>query len=402
MAYLRKVDGDVRDGLQVYDVRWKAPAPDGTWKSRQARCVGHDAALEQKRRVEKELAERGRISRPDTATAEVCTWWLERYGTRRRRRGKAVEETSWEEAARVCRLLTAHVGATTAFSTLTPDDIEELLENRVNLLDGEPASAGTRNRMLGVLKGICGDAARAGFHHDNIAQGISAFSDGPARDPDAAQPPSFELLCDLAEALDRRETTFTNRWGQQVKRPAIQNVHDPERFFPSDRMWLFAYTGLRFSEARGLRVSDDRGSVLSLRETWPKKARAPRPYGKNAVALRDVPVPPQLRPYLDRLKEYSRCGRLLTGPDGQVIGYETWRNWLARAAQEVGFEGRTHQLRHFAASLWIKAGASELAVMKAGGWSDLHMVSSIYGHLWRNDIEELAATIGTLDVEKLA
>lgn len=58
-------------------------------------------------------------------------------------------------------------------------------------------------------------------------------------------------------------------------------------------------------------------------------------------------------------------------------------------------------LRHFAASLWIRAGASPLLVQRAGGWSSLAMVGRVYGHLFPSDVEQLSAHMDALDTEIL-
>lgn len=52
-------------------------------------------------------------------------------------------------------------------------------------------------------------------------------------------------------------------------------------------------------------------------------------------------------------------------------------------------------------SLWIKAGAAPFLGMKAGGWSSLDMVSTVYGHLWPSDIAELGHKVDALDWDDL-
>jgi integrase len=57
----------------------------------------------------------------------------------------------------------------------------------------------------------------------------------------------------------------------------------------------------------------------------------------------------------------------------------------------------THVLRHAAASLWVKAGATPFLVMKAGGWASLDMVSKVYGHPWPSDVVGLGRKVDALD-----
>ncbi|MBC3517185.1 site-specific integrase [Neobittarella massiliensis] len=49
-----------------------------------------------------------------------------------------------------------------------------------------------------------------------------------------------------------------------------------------------------------------------------------------------------------------------------------------------------HKLRHSAASYWANAGMSLFAISKLGGWSDLKMLSKVYGH---GDIDMLRAEL---------
>jgi integrase len=78
------------------------------------------------------------------------------------------------------------------------------------------------------------------------------------------------------------------------------------------------------------------------------------------------------------------------------------RNRLSAAARATWNDTiTTHVLRHTAASLWIKAGATPCLVMKAGGWASLDMVSSVYGHLWPSDVVGLGRKVDALDRDAL-
>lgn len=115
---------------------------------------------------------------------------------------------------------------------------------------------------------------------------------------------------------------------------------------------------------------------LVLRATQKRRATERRSYGKTDARMRNrrVPVPRQLQPVFERLAAYSRDGHLLTGPDGRVLAYETWRNQMQNTAEATGIVLTTHLLRHHAAALWIeaatRAGKSwEWQIMQFGGWA---------------------------------
>ncbi|MGH3442563.1 MAG: tyrosine-type recombinase/integrase [Nitriliruptorales bacterium] len=191
--------------------------------------------------------------------------------------------------------------------------------------------------------------------------------------------------------MDQPTQPVRTKGGAIACRPRWLDVHDAEHWRPSDRLWLIALTGCSWSEAAGLQLTDDLGDHLALTQVWPRGGDEPRMYGKASARVpRDIPIATHLRPVLDRLASYSRSGYLLTGPKGQPLPYETWRNRLSASAKAAGHpDVTTHVLRHTAASLWIKAGAAPFLVMKAGDPASLDMVSKVYGHLWPSDVVEL-------------
>jgi len=120
-------------------------------------------------------------------------------------------------------------------------------------------------------------------------------------------------------------------------------------------------------------------------------------HGRDLVTLQELFVVGEVTDQQQRWRNY-----LLSGPDGLRLAYETWRNRLAAAARATGNPDiTTHVLRHTAASLRIKAGATPLLVMKAGGWASLDTVSSVYGYLWPSDVVELGRKVDALDWEAL-
>lgn len=258
------------------------------------------------------------------------------------------------------------MGLVRRFASLTSEDLFEAVDTRTNMRTGEPVADGTKERMVGVLKALCLDARRRGWHPENIADDLpSSFG----RYSQRAYVPRLQVLQDIADELDRPTIEVNDRWGGRNERVTWSKAAEAlDTWVPSDRLWLLAYTGLDLGEARGLKPEDDHGRYIRLTETWPKNADKPRSHGKASSRVpRDVPVPEVLRPRLDRLTAHTRCGRLMTDPAGQILSYETWRNQFANATSRAGVELTSKMLRHFAASLWIRAGAGPPLVLE-GRW----------------------------------
>jgi integrase len=68
--------------------------------------------------------------------------------------------------------------------------------------------------------------------------------------------------------------------------------------------------------------------------------------------------------------------------------------WLpALAAAELEPPPRIHDLRHTAVSLWIAAGASPKEVAARVGHTSVRVVLDVYGHLWPEQDQALAARL---------
>lgn len=416
MATFNKLEGITKNGQQAYRVRWSEKQLDGTWKDDETRIYTYQAAREHARRMEAQ--HQGRRAQPASqlTVAEVAERFLRGYGTKPRKRavGGKVGERSWEAAAHEIAYVADQFSEDALFANVTAEDIEEIVGGRpqfayshtdeqgerIYLPTDQPASDGTKERMVGVLKALAADALEQGWTTVDVAAKLpSRWGAGSAK---RAMNPSVKVLEQLATDLDvPTQLTATKGNGSRTA-PRWLNVYDRDLWFPSDRMWLFALTGCDFSEAAGLWSDNDHGDYLELTEIRDRRGNV-RNHGKaDSRVPREVPVPGRLRPVLDRLKTYTRCGRLLTGGDGQPLAYESWRNQLRRSAATVGHpEYTTKALRHFAASLWIKAGATPFLVMKAGGWSSTNMVDQRYGHLFPSDVVELSRRVDRLDWDTL-
>lgn len=233
-----------------------------------------------------------------------------------------------------------------------------------------PLSATSVLRAVGVLAGILDDAKRAGRIRTNPARGT--------------------------ENLPKRETKKTRRYltDEEVLRLASA-IADPVR---SALVVTLAYTGLRWSEAIGLRVRD----VNPLR----RRLHVRRPLVEldgifyegepKSWERRTVPYPEFLSPALAQLM----VGH---GPDDHLFVDEggfhirqphVAKSWFLTGLAAAGIERLTpHDLRHTAASLAISSGANVKAVQRMLGHKSAAMTLDIYADLFDDDLDAVAARL---------
>ncbi|WP_342664746.1 site-specific integrase [Microbacterium luticocti] len=225
-------------------------------------------------------------------------------------------------------------------------------------------------RAVGVLAGILDDAQRAGRIRTNPARG--------------------------AENLPKKETKKTRRYltDAEVLRFAAA-IADPVR---SVLVLVLAYTGLRWSEAIGLRVRD----VNPLR----RRLHVRRPLVEldgifhegepKSWERRTVPYPEFLAPALEHLM----AGH---GPDDHLFVEEggfhirqphVARSWFLAGLAAAGIERLTpHDLRHTAASLAISSGANVKAVQRMLGHKSAALTLDIYADLFDDDLDAVATRL---------
>jgi integrase len=163
-------------------------------------------------------------------------------------------------------------------------------------------------------------------------------------------------------------------------------------------VYFLAYTGLRFGEAVALRVRRLdllRGRcevVESATEVGSQLVWGPtKTYERRTVRL------PR---FLAELLGEHLAGRpadpealVFTAPLGGPLRERKFlHGQLKPAARRAGLptELRAHDLRHTAASLLIRQGASVKAVQKTLGHKSAVMTLDRYGHLWPDELEDLA------------
>lgn len=179
---------------------------------------------------------------------------------------------------------------------------------------------------------------------------------------------------------------------------------------------LLAYTGLRWGEAVALRVED-----LSLPPLTDDGAEDDTAVGRIDVhhtdvliggkrsegtpknhRRRTVPVP---APVVADLRELTagerKTARVFTTPGGAAVHGanfrgRVWRDVLDAAGERLPAGLRVHDLRHTAASLAIRSGASVKAVQRMLGHATATMTLDVYADLFPDDLDDVAMRMATI------
>lgn len=164
-------------------------------------------------------------------------------------------------------------------------------------------------------------------------------------------------------------------------------------------VYLLAYAGLRFGEAAALQVVDVnvlRSRLRVHRSVTQVNGRMVFGAPKNGKA-RDVAVPKFLLEMLKELIEGMRPDALVFGDHngGPMRLRNVRRDWWNRAVKEAKESGvpdgfTPHELRHTAASLAIRAGASIKSVQRMLGHSSASLTLDRYGHLFEDELDGVA------------
>ena len=152
-------------------------------------------------------------------------------------------------------------------------------------------------------------------------------------------------------------------------------VHDQHL---ADVVWLLAWTGLRWSEARELRVADlieVPMPRLLIRRSAPETVEAK---STKSGRTRHVPLSDELLPVVRSMAKDKGPGDLLiTSPGGarlHAAAFKRTTRWTT-----TGRGRRLHDLRHTAACLWLAAGVPISTVQAWLGHSSLQ-TTQIYVH----------------------
>jgi len=170
------------------------------------------------------------------------------------------------------------------------------------------------------------------------------------------------------------------------------------------RVWalFLAFTGLRVSEAAGLRIRDVdlmrrrvtvRESVVVVNGRKVEQTRLKT----DAAQDRRVPLVPELVPLLDGLcADRSDRDRVFVSARGASINRANYsRREFRAAAEAIGMAGlRPHELRHTAVSHAIASGATVKEVQAIAGHSDASVTLNVYGHLFEDSLDQVSDRMG--------
>lgn len=175
-------------------------------------------------------------------------------------------------------------------------------------------------------------------------------------------------------------------------------------------VYLLSYTGLRWGEAIGLRIS----SLDMLRRRLQVEENAVLVNNRIVVGTpkthenRSVSFPKFLSEHIARACEGKSRGQLLLGA-GDVHfprpqNQRGWFNTAVKAAQveDTDFPRVTpHDLRHTAASLAISSGANVKAVQRMLGHASAAMTLDTYADLFDDDLDAVSARLDAVRAQTI-
>lgn len=223
-------------------------------------------------------------------------------------------------------------------------------------------------RAHGVLLGILEDARRDGIIRANPA-------------------------ADLDNLPRRRKTEHVYMTHEQVKLFAEgSNGRDL-------LIYLACYTGLRWGEIAGLRVSRvdlDRRRLRIVENAVYVNGRHHLQTPKTHE-LREVEYPAFLAPLMsEQIRGKTPDDLVIPAPMGGYLRHaRSGERWFRRGKESAGVPASItpHDFRHTAASLAVQAGASVKAVQRMLGHKSAAMTLDVYADLWDEDLTAVASAL---------
>lgn len=170
-----------------------------------------------------------------------------------------------------------------------------------------------------------------------------------------------------------------------------------------DIVTVLAYTGLRWGELTGLRVSDVDLAARRIRVRRSITAvggKLVEGAPKSKAGTRTVPIPNKV---IDLLKTRigGRAGEepAFTSPNGSLLRRENWVRdvaWAKAKKQINRPDLRIHDLRHTYASLARSAGADLRLLQKTLGHASITVTAHTYADLYDHDLDAVADALDTL------
>jgi len=288
--------------------------------------------------------------------------------------------TPWANHAGMVPTFTEYAAATVkdrpvAASTLTK---ERSLWRRIETVFGDwPINAIAPSDVRGFVDGLIAEGLSPAYVRDVYGL-VGMTFDYAVADEVIVQTPCVRV------SLPKRTSRIVAAEPTDVE--AIAASID-ERF--TALVSLLAGTGLRISEALALRVSD----VVDLPRPMVKVTKAitdgviGKP--KTAAGVRNVALPPWLRPLLTAHIDDRRLGPtdwLFPAPEGGLLNHRRFRSrFWNPACEAAGVVVTPHQLRHLQASLLIEAGRPVTEIAARLGHKDAHVTMTTYAHWLRDD-----------------
>ncbi|WP_233515370.1 tyrosine-type recombinase/integrase [Marinitenerispora sediminis] len=206
---------------------------------------------------------------------------------------------------------------------------------------------------------------------------------------------TYEQVENLANAAARLRTKYNQTTaGAHINRALIL---------------LLAYSGLRWNEAVALRVKRVDLRKLTVRvvvafaEVKGELIEQPPKNGKSRTVAIPASLAVELKPLIEGRPENDL---VFTTKRGKALRAANWRsrefNPAVAAAGLDGLGLTPHKLRHTAASLSIAAGADVKVLQEMLGHSSATMTLDIYGHLFPNRLDEVAARLDEKRLEAVA
>jgi len=336
--------------------RYKWHSFQGTSKEAEAECARLVNQV-----YSQQYAEPGKLT-----VAEYLEDWLEQART-------TLRQSTWESYNHSVRThITPHLGRL-RLTKLTPLHVQrwerELLETGRKDGRGTALSPRTVRYLHSILRRALGQAVRLGLLARNVADSVDPPR-SKRREPPAITPSVAETL--LAAAQDHR-----------LCLPVL----------------LALATGMRRGEILGLRW-EDLDLAQATAEVRQTLQASPHPPGyrfaepKTERSRRRVALPHAI---VAALREQRRCQaelKLALGPDyedhGLVVCMDSGRPWapnslrqsFKRLCERAGLQGlRFHDLRHWNATMLLRAGVDPGTTAKQLGHSRVQTTLDIYSHV---------------------
>ena len=166
---------------------------------------------------------------------------------------------------------------------------------------------------------------------------------------------------------------------------------------------VLAYTGIRWGEEIALRVKD----LDLVRGRLHVASNAVEVHGKIHVGTpkshkgRLVPIPRFLVELLAAaVRGRSQDALVFPGKDGQYLrrtrADEGSKSWFKTALAKAGIPAMTtHDLRHTAASLAVRAGANVKTIQRMLGHTSAAMTLDVYSDLFETDLDAVSSALDT-------